>query len=67
MIILWIALENAEAPATGAVVPGVSSGVSLSTGLMHADLGHVEDIGGCWWIGQRLGSLVGIPDVSRSV
>ena len=37
MTILSIALANAVASASGSVVPGVSSGVSLSTGSVCAD------------------------------
>ena len=52
MTILSIALENAATSAFGLVVPEVSSGVSLSTGLMCANLvGAVDilvDVGG--WV-----------------
>ena len=44
LTILLIALANAVASALGSVVPGISSGVSLSTRLVCADPGCVEDI-----------------------
>ena len=68
LTISLIALANALASSSGPVVPGVSSGVSLSTGSMCADLGCAEDI--LVGVGGLVGGCVSgleFPEVSMRI